>query len=280
AYLMAAIAAQFPSLGLTLDDVIATFAGVRPVIGTGKDDPSQESRDHVVWVEDGLLTVTGGKMTTFRLIALDALKAVRPFLPTMPEPDDNAPVLDVVDLALPAVQGLDEPLRRRLLGRYGAEAPLLVAAAQPDEFELIPHTKTVWAELRWAARAEGAAHLDDLLLRRTRLGILVKEGGAALLPRIRAICQPELGWDDARWAAEEAAYRALVRCCYALPPRDSIPDWRTMLAQGNGETAVAGPSAVPQKRGKETAVVVTLTLLSAGFIAWRRWSHSRPRFAQ
>ncbi|MFS2019419.1 glycerol-3-phosphate dehydrogenase C-terminal domain-containing protein, partial [Massilia sp. CT11-108] len=50
--------------------------------------------------------------------------------------------------------------------------------------------------------------LDDLLLRRTRLGLLLRDGGTAHMDRIRAICQPELGWDDARWAQEDAAYRA------------------------------------------------------------------------
>ena len=74
AYLMAAVESQFPALALTLADVVSTYAGVRPVIGTGKADPSKESRDHVVWEESGLLTVTGGKLTTFRRIALDALK--------------------------------------------------------------------------------------------------------------------------------------------------------------------------------------------------------------
>jgi len=71
AYLMAAAEAPFPSIKLTLNDIISTFSGIRPVIGTGKADPSKEARDHVVWEEEGLLTVTGGKMTTFRLIALD-----------------------------------------------------------------------------------------------------------------------------------------------------------------------------------------------------------------
>ncbi|MFQ5435889.1 MAG: glycerol-3-phosphate dehydrogenase/oxidase, partial [Anaerolineae bacterium] len=108
AYLMAAIESQFPGLGITLDDVISSYAGVRPVIGTGKDDPSEESRDHVVWQESGLLTVTGGKLTTFRLIALDALKAAHHLLPEMPEPDEETPVLDGVDEALPGGKGLDE----------------------------------------------------------------------------------------------------------------------------------------------------------------------------
>lgn len=264
AYLMAAIAAQFPSLGLTLDDIIATFAGVRPVIGTGREDPSQESRDHVVWAENGLLTVTGGKMTTFRLIALDALKAVRPSFPDMPQGDDHTAVLDPINPTLPSVENLDELWRRRLLGRYGADAPALVSAAQPDELNHIPHTKTLWAELRWAARAEGVVHLEDLLLRRTRLGILLPEGGATLLPRIRAICQPELGWDEARWQAEQQAYQELIRCCYALPPRDTIPDWRKMLAQAaKVETA---PAPVPGNRKRETAVVVGLVFLTTWLV--------------
>ncbi|MEZ4517556.1 MAG: FAD-dependent oxidoreductase [Chloroflexota bacterium] len=80
AYLMAALSAHFPSLNLGLEDIISTFAGIRPVIGTGKADPSKESRDHVVWEEHGLLTVTGGKLTTFGQIAAEALETGRPLL--------------------------------------------------------------------------------------------------------------------------------------------------------------------------------------------------------
>ena len=88
----------------------------------------------------------------------------------------------------------------------------------------IPGADTRWVELRWAARAEAVVHLDDLLLRRTRVGHLLRDGGAAILPRVRAICAAELGWDDARWSAEEAAYRALWRRCYALPEADADID--------------------------------------------------------
>ncbi len=232
AYLMAAVESQFPSLNLTLDDVTATFAGVRPVIGTGKEDPSKESRDHVVWEEDGLLTVTGGKLTTFRRIALDVLKSVSHRLPGLPKFSDKLPVLDPTPVSLPAAAaGLDESQRRRLLGRYGAAAADLVAAAQPGELEPIPDTAALWAELRWAARSEAVLRLDDLLLRRVRLGLLLPGGGEALLPRIRAICQPELGWDDATWDAEQAAYLALWRGCYSLPDRSAIPDWKALLTE-------------------------------------------------
>jgi glycerol-3-phosphate dehydrogenase len=232
AYLMAAIEAQCPALDLSLDDVISTFAGVRPVVRSGRDcDPSRESRDHVVWVENGLLTVTGGKLTTFRLIAHDVLHVVRHHWPDLPPLDEKRPILDPVAADLPGAEALEEPARRRLLGRYGADAAALVAAAGPGELEAIPGTTTRWAELRWAARAEGVIHLEDLLLRRVRLGLLLHRGAAAILPQVRAICQAELGWGDARWEAEVAAYQTLWERSYSLPDPATVPDWRLLLAR-------------------------------------------------
>ena len=230
AYLMAAVQAECGGLGLELEDVVATFSGVRPVIRSGRPcDPSRESRDHAVWVEKGLVTVTGGKLTTFRLIARDALRAARAVLPAIPEPDVRLPVLRPVCDSLPG--RLDAAIQRRLLGRYGAAAGALVAAAQPEELRPIPGTPYLWAELRWSARAEAVLHLDDLLLRRLRLGLLLPQGGEALLAEVRAICQAELGWDDGRWEEEEEAYRQLWRSCYALPPADQVPDWRGFLVR-------------------------------------------------
>jgi len=76
---------------------------------------------------------------------------------------------------------------------------------------------SLWAELRWAARDEGVVHLDDLLLRRVRLGLLLPGGGVPILERVRAIAQPELGWDDARWLTEADAYAALWAQAYSSP---------------------------------------------------------------
>jgi glycerol-3-phosphate dehydrogenase len=259
AYLMAAVESQFPSLQLALDDVISTFAGVRPVIGSGKVDPSKESRDHVVWEENGLLTVTGGKLTTFRLIALDALDAVRHRLPDLPPLDHKIPVLNRVDEELPDAEHLDEVARHRLLGRYAIDAPALVRSARPGELESVPGTPILWAELRWAARAEGVVHLEDLLLRRVRLGHLLPQGGKALLPQIRAICQPELGWHDARWEAEEAAYLDLVQRYYGLPAKEAIPDWQALLAEAKAKQGATQPT----RRRK----VVNWSLLVGALIA-------------
>jgi glycerol-3-phosphate dehydrogenase len=214
-YLLAALQAQFPGLGIVEQDVLSTFAGVRPVIAGGHAEASREGREHSVWSEDGLVAVAGGKLTTFRAIALDALKQVRAQLPEWRD------ALRPCRVFAPAPRTHDGRLAggmlRRLQGRHGAAAGALLAAAGKDELALIPGTETAWAELRWAARAEAVQRLDDLLLRRTRLGLQLRQGGAALMPRIRAICQPELGWDDARWAQEEQDYAALWRSHYGLP---------------------------------------------------------------
>ena len=216
AYLMEAIDWQFPQLRIGLDDIIATYAGVRPVIDTGKADPSKEGRDHAVWLEDGLLTVTGGKLTTFRLIALDTLKHAAPLLPEWSADLSLRPVFEQSS-PLPAHARLNAFQRRRLQGRYGKRAAELLASSSADELTVIPGTETLWAELRWAARCEAVVRLDDLLLRRTRLGLQLRGGGADLMSRIRAICQPELGWDDARWGEEQDAYLNLWQKHYSLP---------------------------------------------------------------
>ena len=105
----------------------------------------------------------------------------------------------------------------RLQGRYGEQAQDLIDAAQPGELALIAGTQTIWVQLRWAARREAVCKLEDLLLRRSRIGIQLRGGGIGIMPRVRAICQPELGWSDQRWEAEQAAYLALWNTHYSLP---------------------------------------------------------------
>ena len=221
-YILQALEARLPALALREEDVLASFAGVRPIVSSGKGvDPSKESRVHVVLQEGGLVTVTGGKLTTFRPMALDALRAAQRMLPGMHAPDPAALMLEPVPSELAGAETLGEPVRRRLLGHHGADAPALVAAAQTGELEGIPGTDSLWAELRWAARDEGVVHLDDLLLRRVRLGLLLPGGGVPVLERVRAIVQPELGWDDARWEAEAAAYAELWKRAYSVASRRS-----------------------------------------------------------
>jgi len=215
-YLMEALQSVFPAQEITFNDVMSTFSGLRPVVNTGKADPSKESREHAIWDENGLLTVSGGKLTTFRIMARDALKAARKYLGHVSF-DVNVPVLDPIPFDaehLLADSSLHPAQQLRLLARYGIESIPLFAS--DSSHESIPSTPYLWAELRQAARAEGVVHLDDLLLRRVRLGLLAHNGGTDLLPKIRPIIQPELGWSNARWETEASQYVSLWKRAYSL----------------------------------------------------------------
>jgi glycerol-3-phosphate dehydrogenase len=214
-YILAGVNAQFPDEKISRDDVVATFSGVRPIVASGSGvNPSAERRDHSVWDDAGLITVTGGKLTTFRLIALDVLRAASRHFPDMACPDTQAAVfrpVGTVDTSWPVSDLL------RLKGRFGFHVTQFLKESVSTEMEAIPQLETVWAELRWATRYEQVEHLDDLLLRRTRIGLLMPEGGSGLLLRVRAICQAELAWDDSRWAMEVERYRDIWRRYYSVP---------------------------------------------------------------
>jgi glycerol-3-phosphate dehydrogenase len=188
---------------------------VRPVVDTGKADASAESRDHVVWPEGGLLTVTGGKLTTFRLIAIDALREAHRMHPEFPEPEAEARVLETFEAGR-AIPGVETGMARRLWGRYGEAAPCL-AASFADLLQRIPGTPYLWAELAWAAGREPVLHLDDLLLRRFRFGILLPDGGESLLPEAEPLLKQRLGWTEERWSEETRRYRGVRAGAHSLP---------------------------------------------------------------
>jgi glycerol-3-phosphate dehydrogenase len=214
-YLLSGLQKVFPAQELTTADISATFSGIRPVVNTGKPNPSKESREHVLWDENSLLTVSGGKLTTFRIMARDALVAVRRHLGHI-RFDPDVPVLDAIPpeaVAACAASNFSPTECLRLLARYGPGSAALFSAPGKD-LEPIGDTIYSWAELRQAAREEGVVHLDDLLLRRLRLGLLAPNGGLDQMERIRSMVQSELGWDDVRWLAEEQSYAELWRTCY------------------------------------------------------------------
>jgi len=217
-YLIEAVNDQFPGAQLTPSDISACYAGVRPVIDDGQKNASKATRDHVVRDESGLVTLTGGKLTTFRLMAQDALALAAPHV-GQPFARNETPLFT---LAGPLNPRWSPAVRQRLLARYGSLAAHLCADAHAEDLECIPGTQTLWIELPLAARHEAVEHLDDLLLRRTRLGLLLPNGALALLERIRLRCAPHLGWSDARWDTEIARYRALVAAHYQLPDLNKI----------------------------------------------------------
>jgi glycerol-3-phosphate dehydrogenase len=93
----------------------------------------------------------------------------------------------------------------------------MLAGAAAEELRPILHTPFLWLELRWAAEHEAVMRLQDLMLRRSRLGLVLADGGLGLMDDIRALCQPILGWDDGRWEKEVNDYRRQWQANYAPP---------------------------------------------------------------
>ncbi|WP_328883916.1 glycerol-3-phosphate dehydrogenase/oxidase [Streptomyces sp. NBC_00299] len=171
------------------DDVVGAFAGLRPLLDTTPTARSGSaprtadiSRRHaVVTSPDGVITVVGGKLTTYRRMAQDAVDAAVTARRLTAGPSPTA-TLPLVGAASPAALGsLQAP--RRLIQRYGTEAPAIHALAAHDPRlaePVLPGHPVTRAELLWAVRHEGALDEADLLDRRTRIGLVPADRAAAL----------------------------------------------------------------------------------------------------
>lgn len=221
-YLLQLVNHQFPGLGIGRKDILCTYSGVRPIVAGGTAEPSKEKRDHKVWVEGGLISVGGGKLTTFRLMALDALRHAAQFLPVLRAQEGEGRVFSKWEGSALEMGRLTHDDRRRIVGRYGPMADEVLSCAREGELSRVQGTHTLWVEIRWAARHEDVVHLEDLLMRRTRLGITLPGGGEACLERIGTICQEELGWETTQWDQEVRAYRSLWENCMS-PPKGPSP---------------------------------------------------------
>lgn len=214
-YILQGVNSQFPAEKIGRDDIISTFSGVRPIVDSGSGvNPSAERRDHSIWDNKGLITVTGGKLTTFRLIALDVLKKVANHYTWLNVRDQKSRVfrpVKAVDTQWP-VQDL-----QRIKGRFGFLTEQFLLEMHESEATAIPSTHTLLAELRWALRHEQVVHLDDLLLRRTRLGLLLPAGAQNVLSALETMCKEELGWNDERWQLESQRYVQIWQQHYSLP---------------------------------------------------------------
>jgi glycerol-3-phosphate dehydrogenase len=166
--------------------------------------PSKESREHVVWINKGLVTITGGKLTTFRKLSADAMKAAMQFLP----PAQPVKYKEIFK-STPEIftdERISPLLLRRLIGRYGEGAKEIINDSSSEDLSNIPGTDTLWAELRYGAKNEAVRHLDDLLLRRVRIGLITQNGGKEHIGRIKKLCAPVMPWDEEKWDAETNMY--------------------------------------------------------------------------
>jgi glycerol-3-phosphate dehydrogenase len=211
AYLIGAINSSV-SEPLDEGDVIATWAGLRPLVAdAGSGRTADLSRRHRVMTSDGgLVTVTGGKLTTYREMAQDAVDAALDVLAgTLPRGVRRSRTRR---LRLRGADGWEDAAAAdpHLGGRYGGESGVLQAmvAADPSLGEpLVPGLPYRRAEAVYAVRYEMATTLDDVLSRRTRARLRDRDATAAAADDVAALLAPELGWSEAERQAQVAAYR-------------------------------------------------------------------------
>ncbi|HEV2179544.1 MAG TPA: glycerol-3-phosphate dehydrogenase [Gemmatimonadaceae bacterium] len=230
-YLVRSVNAYFPAAQLTPDDVIAAWAGIRPLIGGDPRHPDALSREHAVTTTaPGLITVSGGKLTTYRVMARDTVDAVQRMLG---QPAREARTGTV---ALPGGAGdLDAQrdaaaqrtgshvLAAHLVHRYGGEWAVVWSLAEADSalaVPLSPPLPYVHAEVAWAIAREMAVSLGDVLMRRVPLAWQLADHGMALASEIA----PAFGWtaaDVAEYARDASAVYGPVARPLVTPARES-----------------------------------------------------------
>lgn len=214
-YLIEAAQFAFPGFPVNPDDLISTFSGLRPVINTNAPTPSQESRAHQIWEENGMVNVAGGKLTIFRVMAADTLNFARNRLPRQPKFSHRAPCF--IHPTPNRTEEASNPDWLLMAGRLGRDVNTFFEQSDQEDLNKIDALSNSWAELRWAAENEAVVHLDDLLLRRVRMGLLLPRGGLDYIDEIRKQVQESLGWSDETWQAEIERYTTIWRENYYLP---------------------------------------------------------------
>ncbi len=199
-------------VGATPEDVVGSWAGLRPLLSSSHRTrtagrTADLSRRHAVHVAPtGMVTVTGGKLTTYRRMAADAVDAAARVLGV------DVPSSPTRRLRLFGADGVDPDTAGddHLVGRYGSDAPAVQALADADPdlaAPLVPGLSYVRAEAVYAARHEMAHTLDDVLDRRTRARVLDRDATARAADAVASLIAPVLGWSDDRRDREVCAFR-------------------------------------------------------------------------
>ncbi|MGW5358867.1 glycerol-3-phosphate dehydrogenase/oxidase [Actinopolymorpha pittospori] len=239
---------------LTHDDIEGVYAGLRPLLAGESEQTSQLSREHAVARPlPGLVSIAGGKYTTYRVMAKDAIDAARPDLgqSLSPSVTEHVPLvgaegyhalINQVD-ALAAERGLPVWRMQRLLDRYGSLVDELMELADEDPTLLEPLPgagEYLRVEARYAATHEAAVHLDDVLARRTRISIETPHRGTESAQQAAELVSDVLGWDDARTANEVEVYQARVAAEREsqTKPDDLSADAQRLLAPDTRKLAV------------------------------------------
>jgi glycerol-3-phosphate dehydrogenase len=221
---------------LRRDDVVGTFAGLRPLIAPSDGSTVKASREHRVTIDSsGVVRIAGGKFTTYRLMARDVVDAVlgRDAARARPSATADLELIGAVDrgervriasglATIPGVATAHPEAAARLVDRHGTDAPAVVALGRELDLlrPLVPGRPFLEAEVAWAVRNELALSVDDVLSRRLRLSPELGERRAEIAPRVAEIMARGLGWDQPRCEAERDAYLAGAATEYGVPPPD------------------------------------------------------------
>jgi glycerol-3-phosphate dehydrogenase len=209
---------------LDRDDVIGVYAGLRPLLAGESDSTSRLSREHAVASPvPGVVTVAGGKYTTYRVMAKDAVDAAVRDLdaPVQPSCTDVVPLLGAdgfrglwnTRTLLADELGVSRPQIEHLLNRYGSLVNEIrdLVAERPELAEpLASAPGYLKVEAVYAAAYEGALHLDDILARRTRISIETWDRGVAAATEVAGLVAQVLGWGEAEIAREIEHYEKRV----------------------------------------------------------------------
>ncbi len=193
------------------EDVEGVYAGLRPLLRGAREPTSKISREHtVVTPVPGLVMIAGGKLTTYRVMAKDAVDvAARSLTDVRESITDRVPLLGAQGfetrtnqrVALARAAGLDVGWIDHLLGRYGGLVDELLPMLQerPELAEPLIHAEDyLCGEVVYAVTHEGARHLDDVLTRRTRISIETFDRGVLSAPQVAELMAEQLGWDQDR----------------------------------------------------------------------------------
>lgn len=210
-YLLLAANHFFPSAKFESKDIISSFSGLRPIISSDVANPSKASRAHIILEENGLITIAGGKLTIYHQMANEAMRKIDQRLNTL-----KGLRKESIDRNL-SFESKNYPkiFFSRWQGRFGTQMENFLNSIHQEEDTIISGTHTSWAEIRWAASHENVLHLDDLLLRRVRLGLLLPNGGMQHVNRIKQIVQEEVRWDQKQWEEELTRYKDIITNYYS-----------------------------------------------------------------
>ena len=237
---------------VTRADILGVYVGLRPLLDASDDDTTKLSREHAVAEPiAGLVSIAGGKYTTYRVMAADAIDAAAEGLnkPVPPSVSHEVVLLGSDEWqhwsqqadALAKSSGLDRDIVERLLWRHGNRIVdvLEIAEHEPALAAQIPGGSYIAAEVVHAARHEGALHLDDVLARRLRISIEDEDRGNLAALSVASLMARELHWSDQQKHEEVARWYERVeaeRAANAAPDDSTADSLRRRAADTRGLT--------------------------------------------